>query len=91
MSLGVGAVLLERLVVGDDLTPAVAAIDDVVNRADWQAGGVCYLGALVADVGEGLGLRCLRNRRAFASWRVKSSFLVAESLFVFAACQGRNH
>ena len=51
----------------DDLTPTLAAIDDVVHRSHWQAGGVCYLGALVADVGEALCLGHLGYGCAFAS------------------------
>ena len=46
LSFGLSAVLLERLIVGDDITPAVAAIDDVIYRSHWQAGGNRYLGGM---------------------------------------------
>jgi hypothetical protein len=32
---GVAAVLLECLIVGDDVTPAIAAIDNVVHSSCW--------------------------------------------------------
>jgi hypothetical protein len=67
LALGVGAVLSKRLIVGDDLTPAVAAIAYVVNRARRQAHGVSDLGALVADFGERLGFCCLWYGGAFSS------------------------
>ncbi|HEX6172569.1 MAG TPA: hypothetical protein VF089_01045, partial [Candidatus Binatia bacterium] len=59
----------ESYQVGDSM--AELDKDDVVNRSHREA-GVCYLGPLITDVGEGLCLSCLRYRRAFASWHMWS-------------------
>jgi hypothetical protein len=58
-------------------------MDDVIDRSHRQPEGICYLGTLITDVGEGLSLCCLGSDVRLPRGMWSLLIRVAESLFYF--------
>jgi hypothetical protein len=78
--LGLGAAVLKRLIIGDNFTPAVAAMDDVDYGSSRQASLSLLSGSADIRCRKGLRLRCLGYGCAFASWHVESQLWLRKAL-----------